>query len=95
MIDNILENYRDYLVEKGYSDLTPQGKPSTATDYSKRVKKIVERENISITQLSNNIDSYIEDYGPTGNNSEYGKMSNEAPINALIQFKGFLNKRNG
>ena len=95
MIDNILENYRDYLVEEGYSDLTPKGKPSTATDYSKRVKRIVERENISITQLSNNIDFYIEDYGRTGNNSEYGKLSRSTPINALRRFKEFLNSRNG
>ena len=94
MIDNILENYRDYLVEKGYSYLTPQGKPSTATDYSKRVKRIVERENISITHLSNNIDFYIEDYGPTGNNSEYGKLSRSTPINALRRFKEFLNNKN-
>ena len=94
MIDNILENYRDYLVEDGYSDLTPQGNPSTATDYSKRVKRIIERENISITQLSNNIDFYIEDYGPKGNNSEYGKKSNNAYISALKQFKKFLNNKN-
>ena len=90
MIDKILENYRDYLIEKGYSDLTPQGKPSTATDYSKRVKRIIERENISINQFSNNIDLYVEDYGPEGNNSEYGKKSNNAYISALKQFKNFL-----
>ena len=44
MIDNILENYRDYLVEEGYSDLTPKGKPSTATDYSKRVKELLKEK---------------------------------------------------
>ena len=41
----MLNKFQDYLISKGYSELTPKGKPSTAHDYSKsRIPKICERE---------------------------------------------------
>ena len=86
----MIEKFRNYLIDNGYSDLTPTGKPSTATDYSNRIKRICGRENITLNELAKNIDFYVEDYGPKGNNSEYGKKSNNAYISALKQFKNFL-----
>ena len=73
--------------DNGYSDLTPAVKPSTATGLND--KRIVE-ENITLNELAKNIIFYVEDYGPKGNNSEYGKKSNNAYISALKQFKNFL-----
>lgn len=86
----MLENFKKYLVKQGYSEFTPAGNPSTAYDYMKRVNKICTREAISLKHLADNITFYIEKYGPTGNDSEFGKKSNNAFINALRRFKAFI-----
>ena len=46
-------------------------------------------ENISINTLYKNIDDYVEKYGPSGNESEFGKKSHNAYISALKKFKNF------
>ena len=86
----MLENFKDYLVSIGYSEFTPSGNPSTAYDYVKRVDKICKRENITVSNMSKNIDHYIEKYGPTGFESEFGKKSHNAYINALRRFEEFI-----
>ena len=87
----MLENFKNYLIDEGYREYTKHsGKPSTVYDYVKRVEKICERENISIHKLSENISFYVEEYGPTGNESEFGKKSHNAFISALKQFQNFL-----
>jgi ribosome-binding protein aMBF1 (putative translation factor) len=58
----MLENFKTYLIKKGYSEFTPSGNPSTVYDYMKRVEKIRSRENISINELSENISYYVEKY---------------------------------
>jgi len=86
----MLENYKDFLVQRGYSEYTPSGKPSTAYDYMKRIQRICDRENISVNRLAENISSYLDKYGPTGNESEFGKKSHNAYINALRRFAEFV-----
>jgi hypothetical protein len=86
----MLEKFKLYLVKQGYSEFTPSGNPSTAYDYTKRVNKICLREAISIEYLADNISIYIDKYGPMGNESAFGKKSNNAFINALRRFKEFL-----
>jgi hypothetical protein len=84
----MLEKFRLYLVKQGYIEFTPSGNPSTAYDYIKRVNKICLREAITINNLADNISFYIDKYGPTGNESAFGKRSN----NALRRFGEFLGK---
>lgn len=55
----MVENFKNYLIQKGYSEYTPSGNPSTVYDYVKRINKICERERISIKQLADNIDVYV------------------------------------
>ncbi|MBO6880559.1 hypothetical protein [Winogradskyella sp.] len=91
-MSDILENFKKYLVKRGYSDITPSGLPSTTTDYSKRrIPKICERENITLNELSKNINHYIDKYDKFGSEFEFGKKSNNAYINALKRFQEFLN----
>jgi len=90
----MLEKFKLYLVKQGYSEFTPSGNPSTAYDYKKRVNKICIREAVSIEHLAANIDLYIDKYGPTGNDSDFGKRSNNAFINALRRFGEFLASSN-
>lgn len=86
----MLENFKDYLVSLGYSEFTPSGNPSTAYDYMKRVDRICERENISVNKLADNIQYYVDLYGPTGKESEFGMKSHNAYINALRRFEEFV-----
>ncbi len=84
------EKFKSYLIKQGYSELTPSGKPSTVYDYIKRVDKICNREKISISNLARNINIYIEKYDSNGTESDFGKKSHHAYINALKRFKEFL-----
>ena len=86
----MLEKFKKYLIEKEYREFTPSGKPSTVYDYIKRVEKIRSRENLTLSELAKNISYYVDKYGPTGNESEFGKRSHNAFINALRRFGEFL-----
>lgn len=86
----MLEKFKDYLVQQGYSKFTPSGNPSTVYDYMRRVEKIRERENITVKKLAENIGIYVEKYGPTGNEAEFGAKSHNAFISALRRFQDFV-----
>jgi hypothetical protein len=86
----ILKNFEIYLIEKGYSKLTPSGHPSTVYDYGKRVNTICEKEAISINYLSENIDFYVSKYDDFGSEAEFGNKSHRAYINALKRFRDFI-----
>lgn len=86
----MLENFRRYLIEQGYSEFTPTEKPSTVYDYASRIERICSRENIKARDLAENISFYVEKYGPTGIEAEYGKKSHNAVISALRKFEDFV-----
>ncbi|MDO6739481.1 hypothetical protein [Wenyingzhuangia sp. 2_MG-2023] len=86
----MLEKFKLYLIENGYSEFTPSGNPSTAYDYMKRVEKIRSKENITIKDLAENISFYTDKYGPFGIEAEFGKKSHNAFINALKRFEEFI-----
>ncbi len=86
----MLEKFKHFLISNGYSEYTPSGKPSTVYDYVNRIKKICEREKISIHQLADNIVFYVERYDTNGSEEEFGKRSNRAFINALKRFENFV-----
>ena len=88
----MLENFKKYLIEQGYSEFTPAGHPSTVYDYIKRVERICNRENITVQELSKNISFYVEKYGPLGRESEFGKRSHNAYINAIKRFEDFTKR---
>lgn len=85
----MLENFKSYLIKQGYSEYTPSGNPSTVYDYTKRVIKICKREGITIKQLAENINDYVEKYDTYGSEEEFGKRSHNAFINALKRFDDF------
>jgi len=85
----MLVNFKQYLIQKGYSEYTPSGNPSTVYDYIKRINKICERERISTKQLADNIDDYVKKYDTFGSEEEFGKKSHSSFINALKRFKEY------
>lgn len=85
----MLEKFKQYLIQQGYSEYTPSGHPSTVYDYGKRIEKICEREGISIKHLGDNIGVYVKKYDTFGSEEEFGKRSHNAFISALKRFEEF------
>lgn len=84
------EQFERYLIDCGYKQITPSGKPSTVYDYIKRIDKICEWENISWEQLATNIHIILPQYDVGGNKEDLGKKSHNAVINALRRFSDYV-----
>ena len=87
----MLKKYKIFLIQRGYKEYTPSGNPSTVYDYIKRVKKICEREKITINQLAGGISDYVKKYDTSGSEEAFGKRSHNSVINALKRFEEFTN----
>lgn len=88
----MLENFKEYLIQEGYSEETPAGNPSTAYDYKKRINQICEREGVSAGDLALNIADYLQKYDTHGEEEVFGASSHRANINALKRFQEFINQ---
>ena len=85
------EQFRQFLVNKGYKVVTPSGNPSTVYDYLKRIDKVCEWELIdNWTNLAKNITEIRLQYESSGEKSELGARSHNAVICALRQFEEFV-----
>ncbi len=84
--------FRNYLIKKGYSEYTPRGNKSTVYDYIKRIDKVCEWEDITWQDLKNNISMILKEYDVGGVKEDLGKKSHSAVINALRRFDEFLNE---
>ena len=85
----MLNQFQAYLVQKGYKEFSISGNPSTAIDYAWRVAKVCEKENYTVKQLADNINTILEQYGHCGQKWTIGRRSHESYINALKQFAKF------
>ena len=85
----MLNQFQAYLVQKGYKEFSISGNPSTAIDYAWRVAKVCEKENCTIKQLAENINTILKQYGHYGKKWTIGRWSHESYINALKQFAKF------
>lgn len=65
-------------------------KPTTAVDYTNRVRLVCEREKISYEYLAEHLSEIIPQYDKTGKSSSYAKTSHYSVWNALCRFKEFL-----
>lgn len=84
--------YSKYLKDKGYSEESKNGNPSTVYDYTQRLERICKRENfISLDELGENISEIIKKYSPNGSEAEYGSQSHSSNIKALKLFYEFYN----
>lgn len=84
--------FKNYLIRKGYSEYTPSGNKSTVYDYIKRIDKVCEWEDFTWQDLKNNISMILNEYDIGGEKEELGKKSHSAVINALRRFDEFLNE---
>lgn len=84
-----LSGYKDYLIQHGYKEYTPKNLPSTVYDYVGRIKKVLEWEGITISELNNNIDTICKEYDIGGTKEDMGNLSHRAVINALKQYSEY------
>lgn len=84
------KQFQKYLIEQGYSLTTPRGNPSTVYDYQKRIDKVCEWEQCSWEILADNITQIVVLYDVGGPKADLGNLSHRAVINALKQFKKFV-----
>ena len=85
----MLNQFQAYLVQKRYKEFSISDNPSTAIDYAWRVAKVCEKENCTIKQLAENINTILKQYGHYGKKWTIGRRSHESYINALKQFAKF------
>ena len=89
---SIIEKYEIWLQNKGYSRVTPSGDPSTTYDYVRRVKQIALEEGMELQELAECIDDILLQYSPGGAKADKGAVSHSAVLNALKQFKNFIDE---
>ena len=75
--------YRRYLIDRGYSVVTPSGNPSTVDDYCHRIDFVCNVENIGWADIPTHIDKLLQEYGRGGIKQSLGAKSNNSVINAL------------
>lgn len=85
------EQFKRYLIKKGYREFTPSGNPSTVYDYTKRIENIIVWENYEgWGDVAKNINKLCVEYSEYGSKSHLGEISHKSVINALRRFKEFL-----
>lgn len=81
-----------YLINQGYKQTTPSGRPSTVYDYIKRIDSVCVQENKSWASLAQEINFIVQAYDKGGCNEKLGNKSHRAVINALKRFAEFVSK---
>ena len=79
--NNWKEDFIKYIKNTGLME-------STANDYAKRIEKILQEENMAVTQLVADVDQWIAEY-KTGKYEDVNKRRHNAPSRALEYFKAF------
>ena len=85
--------FKNYLIEKGYSEFTKSGRRSTVYDYDFRVKRVCRAEQLNVKDLAEKIDVVISDYSSNGIKWDLGRLSHESVINALKAFNRFVKEQ--
>lgn len=83
------DQFKKYLIQKGYKEKTESGKPSTVEDYCKRIDFVCDVEHCSWDQLAQNIDEVVYRYDIGGSQEDTGNRSHRSVINALKRFQEY------
>lgn len=82
--------FSKYLHDKGYSDFSENGNPSTTYNYPSRIDTICKRENFSNwDELGEHFPEILDKYSKSGCEEDYGKQSHGSNLKALQLFVEF------
>lgn len=87
------DGYQEYLIERGYSLITPSGHPSTVYEYRNAVSNIKSIELFNLPDFCMNIDYIIEEYDIGGEKESLGRTKHNTWINALKRFREYLHTK--
>ncbi len=87
------EQFRQFLINKGYKVLTPSGNPSTVYDYCKRIAGVCADERLTWEALASQINRFVIDYGVGGIKEANGRKSHNSVISALRAYKIFVENK--
>ena len=89
------KTFEQFLIKEGYRVTTPSGHPSTVYSYVNAIEKVCDWEGFTTwSQLASCIDTVVEQYDIGGQKESYGNLSHRTIINALKQFRAFVNQTN-
>ena len=88
--ESLRKDFEDYLIEHGYKQFTPSGKPSTVYDYIGRIDDVCTMEYMDWVNLAKNINRIVPLYDRGGSKEVFGNKSHRAVINALLRYSEFL-----
>lgn len=87
-----IDDFEQYLINRGYKVVSKAGNKSTTYDYSRRrIPFVMREEGVSIYKLAENIDYYINLYDSDGPKSSLGAKGKGSVINALRRFREYIN----
>lgn len=86
----MLKNYKNWLVENGFSAFTASGQPSSVYDYLRGLKYVCAWEDKSIEQLADSISEIAPMYCSTGIHCVKGRMISRSVRCSLRQFNKFV-----
>jgi len=89
----MMQQFKEYLIKRGYTITTPSGKPSTVYQYLKSIEKVCEWEHTTWADLAKNIGTILAKYDIGGSRENFGNKSHKTVINALKRFSEFLKER--
>ena len=82
--------YSKYLRDKGYSEESKKGNPSTTYDYPTKVERICKKEGFAnLDDLGEHINEIIQKYGQNGTEAKYGEQSHGGILKSLELFREF------
>ena len=82
--------YSKYLRDRGCSEESETGNPSTTYDYPDRINRICNREGFSTwDDFGEHIFEILKKYEPNGTEAEYGNQSHGSNLKALKLFIEF------
>ena len=79
----MLNEFKTWLLSQHYT-------PSTAADYTGRIERLCQKENITLEALIKNLSKIMPDYDKNGKKQAYGRRSHSSVLNALRQFEKFI-----
>lgn len=89
----MLKNYKNWLIQNGFSEFTANHKPSSVYDYLRGLKFVCSWENKTIEQLADSISEIAPMYCSTGIHSIRGRMISRSVRCSLKQFNKFISEQ--
>ena len=91
----MINEFKDWLVGKGFSLFTAKNFPSTVFDYLTGIKYVCQWENKTVEELADSISDIYPKYADMGEHSVRGRMKSRAVRCGLRQFNKFIMESKG